>query len=148
MIKHIQKTMNEKEKEIRRLSLKVREHEDQLKELMKQRSMPNEEELQISLQINSTSVELAHLNMKLSKLEDELDLAVTRAKLLQGEASYNQKHTTALCRETKVYYIHNYRRYIHDSLWLLHVRPVAVWYLGSVRFLPEMVAIHVHVHDV
>ena len=86
MIKHIQKTRNEKEKEIHRLSLKVREHEDQLKELMKQRSMPNEEELQTSLQVNSTSVELAHLNMKLSKLEDELDLAVTRAKLLQRDS--------------------------------------------------------------
>lgn len=89
MINDIKTTVNDKEKEIHKVSLKVKENEDKLKKLLQQRSMLDVGELQKSLQTTSAFAELVQLRIKLSELEDEWGLAIISSQTFsrRGQSS-------------------------------------------------------------
>ena len=96
VIEDLQKTVEQKQAEIQKLSHQIATIEGQLSE---QTHTEDGTELQLKAQ-NLMFMKLADLKMNIIQLQDEVDQLRTTLKLSQKEASCYQEHTTSLLAAT------------------------------------------------
>ena len=91
-MKTLQKTVEQKDEEIKRLTEHIAAQEAQLQQMFQPNVLQTTDEDQLYKNIDTLN-DLTDSMRRLSLADDERHVTATKVKLLQKEANYNQKYT-------------------------------------------------------